>query len=319
MRFEIIGNGAIGMLYGVKLLQAGYAVHFWTRTKEQAYQLQQEGITLVDRAGTRSVEMNGTYKQLQALQHPSQLLDNNVTEEVYILLTVKQTQLNHDLLIQIKLLLAQYSKCTLVAFQNGIGHIERLGELTSKPIITAVTSEAALRLQPHEVRHTGNGLTTLGDQLWRDCDATHQKILEETLFKAGFKTLVSKNIKEAIYRKLIANAVINPLTALFGVKNGQLASDSTRLSLMKQLFAETRAILASDQPEIAEVTFEQVLHICEATSSNTSSMLSDILAHRETEILTINGAILQMASNLGNEAPLNAALVQLIVALHPEK
>ena len=319
MRFEIIGNGAIGNLYGAKLLQAGYVVHFWTRTMERAHLLQIEGITLQDRAGQMSTSMNGTYRQLQEQEFALHLLDYKATEEVFILLTVKQTQLNNDLLHHMKLLLAQYPNCTLIAFQNGIGHIERLAELTTKPIITAVTSEAALTVKAHYVNHTGIGLTTLGDQLRRDCEGIRQKILEEVLFKAGFNTLVSKNIREAIYRKLIVNAVINPLTALFGVKNGQLPANCTRLQLMEQLFEETRTILALEEAEIAAVRFDQVLHICEATSSNSSSMLSDVLADRETEIVTINGAIVEMASHRGNEAPLNNALVQLILALHPEK
>ncbi|MCR8655989.1 ketopantoate reductase family protein [Paenibacillus endoradicis] len=317
MRFEIIGNGAIGTLYGAKLIQAGYAVHFWTRSIEQAEFLRTEGITLVDRAGKSRTETQGTYRSLKEFAlHP---LDFSSTDEIYILLTVKQTQLDNELLAQIKLLLQQYENCTLVAFQNGIGHIERLAELSNKPIITAVISEAALKVQSNEVHHTGAGLTNLGDQLGRDSDKIHQKILEEVLFQAGFKTLVSKNIREAIYRKLIANAVINPLTALFGVKNGKLSSDSTRLQLMKQLFEETRTILAFDELEISNVSFDQVLHICEATSSNTSSMLSDVLAHRVTEILAINGAIVKIASKHGYEAGLNMAIVQLILALHPEK
>ena len=319
MRFEIIGDGAIGKLYGAKLLQAGYVVHFWTRTIERAHLLQIEGITLQDRAGQRSTAMNGTYRQLQEQEFACHVLDHKATEDVYILLTVKQTQLSIDLLNHIKLLLAQYSNSTLIAFQNGIGHIERLAELTTKPIITAVTSEAALTIQANEVDHTGTGLTTLGDQLSRDCEGIRQKLLEEALFKAGFKTLVSKNIRVAIYRKLIVNAVINPLTALFGVRNGQLPADSTRLQLMVQLFEETRTILALEEVEIAAIRFDQVLHICEATSSNTSSMLGDILADRETEIGTINGAIVEIAENRGYEAPLNNALVQLILALHPEK
>ncbi|URN93169.1 MAG: 2-dehydropantoate 2-reductase [Candidatus Pristimantibacillus lignocellulolyticus] len=317
MRFEIIGNGAIGMLYGAKLLQAGYAVHFWTRSIEQAEFLRKEGITLVDRSGNSSTETEGTYGQLREFALDSS--DDKLTDEVYIFLTVKQTQLTTDLLAQIKLLLEQYKNCTLVAFQNGIGHIERLSELSNKPIITAVTSEAALRTLSNAVKHTGTGLTTFGDQLGRDSDKIHQKILEEVLFEAGFKALVSKNIREAIYRKLIANAVINPLTALFGVKNGQLSSDSTRLLLMKQLFEETRAILVLDELEIANITFDNVIQICEATSSNTSSMLSDVMANRETEIQSINGAIVKMASHFGYEAVLNQAILQLILALHPEK
>ena len=317
MRFEIIGNGAIGMLYGTQLLQAGFNVHFWTRTNEQAEFLRSEGIMLVDRSGQSRKETKGTYRSLK--ERDLHTLDFRSTDEVYIFLTVKQSQLNNELLAQIKLLLEQHENCTLVAFQNGIGHIERLAVLSNKPIITAVTSEAALKVQSNEVQHTGTGLTTIGDQLGRDSNKIHQKKLEKVLFEAGFKTLMSKNIREAIYCKLIANAVINPLTALFSVKNGQLSSDTTRLQLMIQLFEETRAILAFEELDIANVNFDHVLHICESTSSNTSSMFSDVMAHRETEIQSINGAIVNIASRHGKEAPLNQAILQLILALHPKK
>src|SRR5690606_5525408 len=96
------------------------------------------------------------------------------------------------------------------------------------------------------------------------------------LEKAGFAAFVSKNIKEQVLLQFLRNAVINPLTALFDVPNGQLPLSQQRLALMEKLFIETKNILSTEEPSVARCTFDEVLALCHATAPNTSSMRADV-------------------------------------------
>ena len=55
-----------------------------------------------------------------------------------------------------------------------------------------------------------------------------------------------------------------------------------------------------------------VRRIAELTASNTSSMLQDVRAGRETEIDYINGYIVDRGTQLGIECPHNRRVIQMV-------
>ncbi|MFD1904841.1 ketopantoate reductase C-terminal domain-containing protein [Paenibacillus rhizoplanae] len=97
-----------------------------------------------------------------------------------------------------------------------------------------------------------------------------------------------------IYRKLLINAVINPLTAIWRVQNGELLASPERVHIMKELYTEAIGIFEACGITLEQGAWEAILEVCRATSGNTSSMLADVLAARETEIRWINGSIVNM-------------------------
>ena len=52
--------------------------------------------------------------------------------------------------------------------------------------------------------------------------------------------------------------------------------------------------------------------VCEATATNVSSMLQDVLKKKRTEIDFINGVIVRHGQELGIAVPVNAALQDLV-------
>jgi 2-dehydropantoate 2-reductase len=64
-----------------------------------------------------------------------------------------------------------------------------------------------------------------------------------------------------------------------------------------------------------EAPLDRVRQVCEATSSNQSSMLQDILKGRPSEIDVINGAVVRKGAENGVPTPVNQMLTQLIKAL----
>jgi 2-dehydropantoate 2-reductase len=129
-------------------------------------------------------------------------------------------------------------------------------------------------------------------------------------------------IRKAQLLKLIANAMINPLTVLFNCKNGELFSDATRLALMDALLLEASAVaraivredgLSADSDEFEHEKLKQrVLEIAEKTAANTSSMLQDAQAGRSTEIDYINGYLVRQGQRLSVPCPKNTVLVDMV-------
>lgn len=116
------------------------------------------------------------------------------------------------------------------------------------------------------------------------------------------------HIKIAQLRKVVVNASINPLTAIFRCKLGQLLDNPLRFRLMRALFEEAQAIareiISEALPYSASAWQEEnvwlsVKTVAENGRANQSSMLQDVMAGRQTEIDYINGYLISQARRLG--------------------
>ena len=98
-------------------------------------------------------------------------------------------------------------------------------------------------------------------------------------------------------QKLVVNVCINPLTALLRVQNGELISNPFFYQMMEQVFQEVAFLVKK------EIVWQMVRHVCERTSRNTSSMLADVRANRQTEINAIIGYVLEEAKKQQRPVP----------------
>jgi 2-dehydropantoate 2-reductase len=312
----VMGGGALGMLLAGKLAAAGCDVALWTRSEEQAVLIARQGIT---------IEGADLESSLVVPVRTIPLRDVPPGYRGNVLLTVKQTAVTPPLVEFLTKTLADDGAVTL--FQNGIGHVEPIAaSLPGRRLLAAVTTEGALRTGLSSVRHTGSGETWIGPPTDASNESAASREHDETLVRmmkqAGFSVWVSNHIRERMLRKLTINAVVNPLTALWRVTNGELTATSDRKAVMQALFRETVCILQTaglSGTETSELWLN-VLGVCASTSENRSSMLQDVLAGRTTEIDAMNGAVCRMAVSAGIEAPLNAAVTALVKGIRsPEE
>ncbi|MFF2482870.1 ketopantoate reductase family protein [Paenibacillus sp. NPDC058071] len=311
----IVGGGAIGLLHAAKLALSGCRVTVWTRTESQASFIQSEGVELVRDGQFYRVRMDGRWIEADAgqLEAESQAYD-------WLLLTVKQSHIDDELLRNLRELAGESTP--VLCLQNGIGHMEKLElSLPGAPLFAGVTSEGAKKLGPASVEHTGSGTLYFGAWTGSKTEKTgqmgenRQNLLINALKLAGFSAFLSNEIKDRIYQKLLTNAVINPLTALYDIPNGLLPQHSGRLKLMRSLYEESAAILAADGMVPDENGWNRILSVCEATSSNISSMLADVRAGRTTEIDWINGGLSAIAQRNGIRSSLNDAMTAIVKAM----
>jgi 2-dehydropantoate 2-reductase len=188
------------------------------------------------------------------------------------------------------------------------------------PLILATTTHGAYHetgedaTVPGFLVHAGMGQTFLQEE------ATD---LMNSWNKAGLKcsTLSLSEMEHLLWKKLAANCVINPLTALFRCKNGELLMEPAFYELQQQLLREVSLVakasieLGSDalNEEILRQFVQDVIH---DTGENRSSMLQDVMLGKKTEIDHLNNYIVRKGRALGIECPTNEDLVSRILELH---
>jgi 2-dehydropantoate 2-reductase len=110
----------------------------------------------------------------------------------------------------------------------------------------------------------------------------------------------------------LANVGINGLTALTGLKNGQLLDYPETLRMIDVLVSEAAKVARRKGVRIEGDPVEKVKMIIEATRENRSSMGQDFDHRRKTEIDAINGAVVREAQRLGIAVPCNQMITDLI-------
>jgi 2-dehydropantoate 2-reductase len=188
----------------------------------------------------------------------------------------------------------------VVVLQNGLGIRSLAERVLGRAVARAVTFMAASLEEPGHVAFNAAGKTYLpadGEvlELWRRCDMPAVQV---------------EAIETYVWRKLAINAVINPLSALLQVTNGELLHlHGVAERLVQELVDVARREGQSLEPQ---ETVAKVLSSMRQTSLNTSSMLQDVRAGRRTEIDWINGAVVGLARRHQLEVPAHTQLLDLM-------
>jgi len=315
MRIEVIGGGSLGQLFAASAARGGAEVVLYTRTIEQAERIMDSGIQVSEATEHDAWKIRFPSIVARTVDHFSEA-DGKLR---WIVLAVKQKHLNDSLLAKLQSNVRAQDR--LFCLQNGVGHIERLMEaLPEVPVYAAVTTEGARRIDAASVFHAGKGSTSFGRTASaRQRSSVEQMQAEKMLMDAfgsgGLSLTVSNEIENAMYRKLLINAVINPLTALWKVENGALLEKEERITTMRAVFDEIMMIYSAAGIEAPLVWWEELLGVCRATARNRSSMLEDVSRGDQTEAAWISGGVVELARRAGKQAPINQTLLNLIEGL----
>ena len=197
----------------------------------------------------------------------------------------------------------------VLLMMNGMGLADELrADFPQLDIYSGTTTEGAYRLAPLHVRHAGQGHTRIGQPGTTAAPAWYHQ-----WSRAVDSCQWDSNIEEALWLKLAINCAINPLTAVYACRNGELAS-RPELAARVDLLCDEIALISSaaGQPRVATGLRRSVAQVIAATADNRSSMLQDVEDGRRTEVDYITGYLLNTARDFGIPAPHNAALLESI-------
>jgi len=294
----IVGSGAMACLFAGRLAASGVEVTIlgsWI-----------EGLRALRERGVRLQLANG-----EEISYPVRVVTSpsECTNTKFALVLVKSWQTARAAK---QLATCLESEGLALTLQNGLNNRQSLANvLKPQRVALGVTTTGATLVEPGLIRPVGDEVITLGVH-------SRLKPLSDMLRSAGFVVDTVADTSALLWGKLVINASINPLTALLRVTNGELLVRKPARNLMGITARETAAVavargirLPYPDPVVAVET------IARRTAENYSSMLRDVIRGAETEIDSINGAIVNAGEETNVPTPVNRTLWQLIKALGP--
>ncbi|KAF8244655.1 2-dehydropantoate 2-reductase [Wilcoxina mikolae CBS 423.85] len=129
---------------------------------------------------------------------------------------------------------------------------------------------------------------------------------EEQILRTGGVLVGGKELRKRQIEKLAVNAAINPVTAIWRVRNGEVFGIPEAVKVMRGVVGEVAAVEGVDE----EGLWRKVVEVGEVTKGNWSSMYQDLKAGRETEVREINGWVVERGRELGKRCRVNEKLMR---------
>ena len=298
MKIAVVGAGAMGSLFGALLAEDGNKVWLYDVQADHVNAINENGLTIEHEGHVRTVTIKATCR-------PDEIGPVDLA-----IIFVKSTHTRaaattaHDLV---------GAKGLAMTLQNGMGNADIIaGVIKPDRILAGTTAHGATMLGAGKIRHAGTGATTIG--MWAPGQTGYAKAQQfaDVFTRAGINTDAVKDVREVVWHKLFINIGINAITALTGIKNGQILDLEVTRELSSKAVNEAIAVARAEGIKVQEKMVTQVFKVAEATAVNRSSMGQDVDNQRQTEISAINGFIVREARKVGLKAPVNETLTALI-------
>lgn len=287
MKIIILGAGAIGSLYGAKLSKLNDVTLI--ARKEHADKINKNGL-----------RVTGLESKIYKLSSSTKV--NKIEDNTLILLTTKVYD-SKSAIRAIKNLLK--SDTIILCLQNGLYSENIVKKITGKKclVLRGITNFGAAFLEPGVVQYNSHSYTAI--------EKSAKSFSIAKLFaKCGLNGYVSKNIKADMWKKLILNCVLNPVTSIFGAENREIADG--KLNPLKRLVVRECLKVAEKDGVKFDIDFVKAINSAVKGSKNISSMRQDMIKGRHTEIDYLNGAVAKMGKKYGIKCPVNQALAIVI-------
>lgn len=297
----VLGAGAIGGLWALRLHHAGFPVTLLSRP-DATGPVPLRMLSLQD--GPRHWQAG--FAETRSSELPPQSIER-------LLVTTKA----QDTLGALQTLLPALSdNARVVLLQNGMGVREEL--LGIDPLLTifsAITTDGVYRRSRDDLVLAGQGDTFLGTL--DDTQRFAGQSLARELLEAGLPLQYANDIEARLWQKLAINCAINPLTVRYNCRNGELLPNAEALELMRAVCTELASVMqARGLAQSSAALFTTATAVAGRTAANTSSMLADVQAGRATEIAYMNGFVCREGLLLGVECPTNKILFEYVSSLH---
>ena len=303
MKIYMIGAGAMGGVYGGLLSRAGCDVTLIDPREDHIGKIRSEGITIEGVRGTHVIRLPA--QSGHAGLPPGDLAiiftDSNSTREA-----------------------ARTAKAILkpsgfaLTLQNGIGNVEALvEELGRERVIAGVSMNSAANPAAGRSAYTNVGMTSIGELDGRDTERVKQ--VADMLNKAEIPTEIIPDPMNWIWGKFVLNCGVNALTAITGLRSGEIFRTPEVSALQDRVIDEIMAVVQRKNVLLPEKDPRKKIKDHCRIRYNKPSMMQHVEQGRRTEIDSLNGALVREAKALGIATPYNEAVVAVVKGLEKSR
>ncbi len=287
MRIIVLGAGAIGSLYGAKL------------------------------AGPNDVTLVGRPDHVLAIQQGDLRIEGMEAQTVRVAASTRVDQLEPDTLILLTTKVPAAAAAlkpvqplvrddtTIVALQNGLNSeaVVRNALRGRGVVLRGICQFGAIFERPGAIRYMARGYTLLEN---------HERSprIAAVLNAAGLDCRIPTDMTTEVWRKVVFNCVVNPITTIIGCEVGEIVDP--RLTRLKQLVIDECLAVAVAEGVSLKTDLMAEINDAYAGSRNIVSMRQDLLHGRVTEIDYLNGAVAALGIRYGLDCPVNDGLTRII-------
>lgn len=303
MKITVIGGtGAMGLIFGARLAQAGHDVTLLDVNVDAIEAVNKNGAKITTKEGIVEI-----VKDLKATSDPGSI---GSTELAIVFTKCYWTE---EALRNAKSIFSPDT--TVLSLQNGWGNYDVITKIVNpRNVLVGVSYVSGTTLGLGHARQVGNPIAFIG----RVGDAADDSVkkIAATLDAIGVKTTASDDALKEIFTKLAHNVACLAITALLKMEAHRVVDNEYTIGLMDDLLAETIAVAKAKGIKLDAVERRKGIHdLMRNAVGARSSMLQDADAKRKTEIDVINGAIVKMGKETGIPTPANECMVKLVKAL----
>jgi 2-dehydropantoate 2-reductase len=203
------------------------------------------------------------------------------------------------------------SSTRIAVLQNGISHVERVAPLAGGAVVVpTLVYYNGERLGADRVR-----LRHVSEHALVATDDADGRAFAQLLEGTPLRVLLSGEFSTLAWRKLLINAVANPITALTLQRQAVLRREDIK-ALCIAILDEAVAVARADGAQLAEDESRKALsNLLTYPPEAGTSMYFDRLAGRGLEVEALTGAIVAAGERLHIATPLNSALLTLLRAV----
>ena len=205
-----------------------------------------------------------------------------------------------------------------LTLQNGIGNVEALvEELGRERVIAGVSMNSAANPAPGRSAYTNVGMTSIGELDGRDSPRVRQ--VAAMLNKAEIPTEIVPDPMNWIWGKFVLNCGVNALTAITGLRSGEIYRTPQVSALQDRVIDEIMAVVERKNLKLPEKDPRKKIKDHCRIRYNKPSMMQHVEQGRRTEIDSLNGALVREARALGISTPYNEAVVAVVKGLEKSR
>jgi 2-dehydropantoate 2-reductase len=199
----------------------------------------------------------------------------------------------------------------VAVLQNGIGHVERVAPFVGgATVVPAIVYYNGERLAPDRVR-----LRQGADPDIAVPNDAGGRAFAELLAGTPLRVALNDDFATLAWRKLLINAVANPITTLTLQRQAVLRRPDVQ-ELCGQILDEAVAVARAEGVRVADDEPARAMATLFTFSGELgTSMFFDRLAGRRLEVEALTGAIVAAGERRGVPTPLNRALLILLRAI----
>jgi 2-dehydropantoate 2-reductase len=300
MRIAVVGAGAMGSLFGARLVEAGITdVVLYDVNKPHMDAIREHGLTFEDGAETRRVRIAATADPAAA---------GKADFIIFFCKHPDSRQAIHDARAMLT------DETVVWTPQNGIGNVEIIAEIVPENrIAKGLTSSTSIQNGPGAIRTNFQGETETF--IWPVADGENSTVREAAalLTRAGLPTYLADDIDTRIWRKLCVNTTLTALTAAINTPIGAVGESEYGQWLMRRVVEEVVAVAsAKGIPLTFESGFGYVEELRRKAFEHIGSTTGDMQNKKMTEIDAMNGAVVREGRKLGLATPVNEAVTNFV-------